>query len=102
MKAAGDSPETRIRERLAALDPETLEIRDDSHKHVGHEGAKGGGGHYRLVIVSRRFSGVPVQVRHRMVYDALGPMMQRDIHALAIVARAPDEVEDSQREETRK
>jgi len=102
VKAAGDSPETRIRERLAALDPETLEIRDDSHKHVGHEGAKGGGGHYRLVIVSRRFSGVPVQVRHRMVYDALGPMMQRDIHALAIVARAPDEVEDSQREETRK
>jgi len=101
VKAAGDSTETRIRERLVALDAETIDIRDDSGKHVGHEGAKSGGGHYRLIIVSRRFSGVPVQARHRMVYDALGPMMQRDIHALAIVARAPDEVEDSQREETK-
>ena len=67
-------------------------------KHVGHEGAKGGGGHYHVFIVSRRFSGVPVQKRHRMVYDALGSMMQREIHALAITARAPGET-DSQREE---
>ena len=99
MKAAGDSTESRIRERLGALDAETIDIRDDSQKHVGHEGAKGGGGHYRLYLVSRRFSGVSVQARHRMVYDALGPLMQRDIHALAIVARAPDEVDNSQREE---
>ena len=85
---------TRIRERLAALEPVAIEIRDDSHKHAGHEGAKGGGGHFTLVIVSRRFAGVSIQMRHRMVYDALGPMMQRDIHALAIVARAPDEPTD--------
>ena len=101
MTASGDSAETRIRERLAALDPDTVDIRDDSSKHVGHEGAKGGGGHYSVVIVSRRFSGVPAQARHRMVYDALAPMMQRDIHALAIVARAPEEVNGSQREESR-
>lgn len=98
--AAGESVGARIRERLAALAPESMEIRDDSHRHAGHEGAKGGGGHFSLVIVSRRFAGVSVQARHRMVYDALGAMMQRDIHALAIVARAPDEVGESQREES--
>jgi BolA protein len=91
--------DVRIRERLAALEPESIEIRDDSAKHAGHEGAKGGGGHFRVAIVSRRFSGMPVQARHRMVYDALGPMMQREIHALAIRARAPDEAAGSQREE---
>jgi BolA protein len=91
--------DTRIRERLATLDPESLDIRDDSHKHAGHEGAKGGGGHFRLVIVSKRFSGVSAQMRHRMVYDALGPLMQQNIHALAINARAPDEVDSSQPEE---
>ena len=96
MTAAGASVDARIRERLAALAPDSLEIRDDSHKHVGHEGARGGGGHYRVVIVSKRFSGVPAQMRHRMVYDALGPMMQRDIHALAIEARAPEELGQSQ------
>ena len=90
---AGEEPlHDRIRERLAALEPEAIEIRDDSHKHIGHEGAKGGGGHFSLVIVSRRFSGVAAQKRHRMVYDALGPLMQRDIHALAIQARAPEEI----------
>jgi BolA protein len=88
----GEPLGVRIRERLAALEPESIEVRDDSHRHVGHEGAKGGGGHFSLVIVSKRFSGVAAQARHRMVYDALGPLMQRDIHALAIEARAPEEI----------
>ena len=95
-----DSPAARIRERLAVLEPVSVDIRDDSHKHAGHEGAKGGGGHFSLVIVSRRFSGVSVQMRHRMVYDALAPMMQRDIHALAITARTPEETDASQRKES--
>lgn len=82
----------RMRERLAALDPESVEVLDESGNHVGHEGAKGGGGHYRLVIVSPRFSGATRQARHRMVYEALGPMMQQQIHALAIQAFAPDEL----------
>ena len=81
-----------IRERLGALEPESLDIEDESWKHAGHEGARSGGGHFRLVIVSKRFSGLSIQSRHRMVYDALGPMMQRDIHALAIKAYAPDEI----------
>ena len=82
----------RIREKLAMLQPESLEILDESGQHVGHEGAKGGGGHYQLIIVSKQFSGRPVQMRHRMVYDALGMMMEKEIHALAIKAYAPDEI----------
>lgn len=81
-----------IGRKLAALAPESLEILDESGKHVGHEGAKGGGGHYQLVIVSPRFAGKPLQMRHRMIYDALGPLMQKEIHALAIRAYAPDEI----------
>lgn len=78
--------------KLAKLNPESLEILDESGKHVGHEGARGGGGHYQLVIVSREFSGKPAQLRHRMVYEALGPMMKQEIHALAIKAYAPGEI----------
>jgi len=81
-----------IESRLASLEPESLEIRDDSGLHVGHEGARAGGGHYRLVIVSHHFAGKSVQVRHRMVYSALGAMMQKEIHALSINAYAPDEI----------
>ena len=80
-----------IERKLAALEPESLEVVDESAAHAGHEGAKGGGGHYRLVIVSRAFQGKPAQLRHRMVYEALGPMMKHEIHALAIKAYAPGE-----------
>lgn len=82
----------RIEEKLAALNPESLEVVDESAAHAGHEGAKAGGGHYRLVIVARAFEGKPAQLRHRMVYEALGPMMKREIHALAIKAYAPGEI----------
>ena len=81
-----------MKERLATLAPEVLEIVDESSRHAGHEGAKSGGGHYRLTIVSRRFEGQPARARHRMVYDALGPMMRKEIHALAIKAYAPGEL----------
>jgi BolA protein len=82
-----------IEQKLAALQPSRLELADDSALHAGHEGAKGGGGHYRLLIVSGQFSGKSTVARHRMVYAALGPMMQQQIHALAIRAYAPDETE---------
>ncbi len=81
-----------MQQKLAALAPESLEILDESGKHIGHEGARGGGGHYQLIIVSRQFSGKPIQARHRMVYAALGAMMHKEIHALAIRAYAPDEI----------
>jgi BolA family transcriptional regulator, general stress-responsive regulator len=82
----------QIEEKLKALQPELLEIVDESGSHAGHEGARSGGGHYQLTIVSPLFTGKPAQARHRMVYEALGPMMRSEIHALAIKALAPDEI----------
>lgn len=81
-----------MRERLAALRPSVVEIEDESHRHAGHEGAKSGGGHYRLHIVSPDFSGKNTVERHRLVYDALAELMRRDVHALSIRAQAPEEV----------
>ena len=83
----------KIRERLSALEPEALELVDESAKHEGHAGAAPGGEtHWRLSIVSRRFAGQTTVARHRMVYQALGPLMQHPIHALAISARSPEEL----------
>lgn len=86
-----DLPAT-IRARLAALDPMALDLVDESGRHVGHEGAKSGGSHFRVTIVSARFAGKATRERHRMVYAALGELMGREIHSLAIAARAPDEL----------
>ncbi len=80
----------RIREALQqAFDPEWLEIRDDSHRHAGHAGARDGRGHFAVRIVSNVFSGMTPLARHRAVYAALGEMLQTDIHALQIDARPP-------------
>jgi BolA protein len=83
----------RIRALLGeALQPQRLDVADDSHKHAGHAGARGGQGHFSVDIVSAAFAGKLPLARHRMVYAALGGMMQSDIHALAIRARTPDEL----------
>ena len=83
----------QIRQRLEeAFVPESLDVEDDSRKHIGHEGAKGGLGHFSVTIVSTHFNGMPVLARHRAVYAALGEMMQTDIHALAIDAVASNEL----------
>ena len=76
----------------AALQPESLDVEDDSHKHAGHEGAKGGLGHFNVSIVSPHFNGMKMLARHRAVYAALDDMMRTDIHALAIDAIASDEL----------
>jgi BolA protein len=81
-----------IRQRLAALDPELLELHDESAEHIGHAGARDGGGHYRLLIVADRFRGLTSVARHRLVYQALADLMQRRIHALAITAYTPEEM----------
>lgn len=78
-----------LRERLARLDPESLQLEDESHRHAGHAGAREGG-HFRVDIVAKVFSGKNTLARHRLVYDAVGDLMQGRIHALAIDARAPD------------
>lgn len=81
----------KIRARLAVLEPTRIEIIDDSALHAGHAGARNGGGHYRLTIVSPRFTGCSTMQRHRLVYDALAPMLKQEIHALNISAKTPEE-----------
>jgi BolA protein len=82
-----------IRSRLnAALAPDALDIEDESHRHAGHAGARDGRGHFRVRIVSAAFVGKSALARHRVVYAALGDLMQSDIHALAIEARTPEEI----------
>ena len=80
-----------LRSRMAALEPSRLDIIDESHLHAGHAGARDGGGHFRMTIVSPRFAGKRTMERHRLVYDAAGDLMKRQIHALSITAKAPDE-----------
>ena len=81
-----------MRRRLESLAPARLEIIDESAQHAGHAGAAPGGNtHWRLTIVSAAFAGKPTVARHRMVYQALGELMQQPIHALAISAKAPGE-----------
>lgn len=80
-----------LRQRLAVLQPESLVIGDDSHRHAGHAGARDGG-HYTLRIVAAAFAGKNTMARHRMIYDAAGDLMRGRIHALSIRAEAPGEV----------
>ena len=87
MSVAAQDIEITLR---AALEPLSLEVQDDSHLHAGHAGAREGR-HFSVRIVSRRFEGLGRVARHRLVYDALQPLMLRGIHALAIDARVPDE-----------
>ncbi len=81
-----------IRRRLDALRPARFELSDESAKHAGHAGARPGGNtHWRLLVTSPEFAGKTTVVRHRMIYHALGNLMDNPIHALAITARAPGE-----------
>lgn len=82
--------ETKIRDRLATLAPEALELLDESALHVGHAEATGGG-HYRLKIISVQFHGQSRVARHRMVYAMLEALMRHHIHASALVTQAPGE-----------
>lgn len=82
----------RMRERLVPLIPKNLEIYDESAVHAGHEGAKSGGGHYQMTIVSEQFKDRSTLARHRMIYAALADLMQKEIHALSIRAFTPEEM----------
>jgi len=81
--------EHRLRDALAPAD---LQIVDDSAAHVGHAGARDGGGHFDVLIVAEAFAGKPLLARHRMVYAALTDLMPHEIHALSIKALTPDEL----------
>ena len=87
-----DIPEvivSRIREHLSA---ESVEIEDQSHLHAGHAGAAGGGGHYEVTIVASCFKGLNTLARHRLVYEAVGGLMKKEIHALSIQAYSVEEL----------
>ncbi|MDE2342423.1 MAG: BolA family transcriptional regulator [Betaproteobacteria bacterium] len=78
----------RMHRLLSVLQPTELAIRDDSRHHAGHAGA-GNGGHYKITIVAEAFRGLSPLQRHRLVHDALAPLMSHEIHALAIKASTP-------------
>lgn len=81
----------RIRDALQALRPLDLVLRDDSHRHAGHAGARDGRGHFSISIVSASFRGQSALNRHKAVYAALAGLLETDIHALAIQAKTPEE-----------
>ena len=81
-----------IRKELESrFDPMELRVKDQSHLHEGHEGARDGRGHFDVMIVSEAFAGQNRIQRHRMVYDALTELLATDIHALRIRAFTPSE-----------
>lgn len=83
------SIEAMIRERLAALKPQRLEIVDDSARHAGHPGARSGGGHFSVYIVSEAFIGLPPIARHRKIHALLADLLPQFIHALSLRAYPP-------------
>ena len=80
---------SRLREHLSA---ESVEVEDQSHLHAGHAGAAGGGGHYEVTIVASCFKGLNTLARHRLVYEAVGDLMKKEIHALSIQAYSAEEL----------
>jgi BolA family transcriptional regulator, general stress-responsive regulator len=94
MTAIGDRDTriARIESALAVLEPISFDLVDESHKHVGHAGARDGRGHFALTIVSRQFVGEGMLARHRRIYQALSALMESDIHALSLKALTPDQV----------
>lgn len=79
---------------ITSLNPTSIQLVDDSHKHAGHAGSKGWGekgeSHFSLMIVSDKFDGLNLVKRHKLIYGLLGDVMPK-IHALAIIARTPSE-----------
>lgn len=87
MTARSDRIAERLREELGAVH---VDVVDESHLHVGHAGAASGGGHFRATIVSERFAGLSRLAAQRLVYQSLGELMEREIHALTIQALTPE------------
>lgn len=82
----------KIRSALQlALQPQQIEVEDESHLHAGHAGAATGRGHFNVKVVSDTFAGQSLIARHRLVYAAVDALMQTDIHALSIRALTPEE-----------
>jgi BolA protein len=87
MSERSERIEAKLRE---ALDASEIQVVDESHLHAGHAGAREGGGHFRLSVVSKRFEGLSRIAAQRLIYEILAEEMKSEIHALSITARAPD------------
>ncbi len=75
-----------------ALSPVTIQVIDESHKHIGHVGARDSGEtHFAIIVISQQFKGLSRLQRHKLIYSILDLEMQNNIHALSIVAHAPEE-----------
>ncbi len=90
MNAVGRSAAIQAR-ITSSLQPLEIAIEDESHLHAGHAGARDGRGHFRVRVVSERFTGLRTLQRHRLVYEAVGDLMQTDIHALTVTALTASE-----------
>jgi BolA protein len=96
MNPTASGREQRLRRRLESrFSPVLLDIEDESHLHAGHAGAAGGQSHFRITIVAEAFRGIAPVARHRLVYAAVGDLMETDIHALAIEASPPPATDGS-------
>ena len=73
------------------LDPQHVEVIDQSSLHEGHPGAQGGGGHFQVLVVSDRFRGLSRLAAQRVVYEALSDLMETEIHALSMRTMTPEE-----------
>ena len=87
------SVETEMRERLmVALEPTRLDLINESHLHAGHASSPGTGeSHFRILVVSKAFSGKSRVERHRLVNELLADELAGRIHALSLKTYAPDE-----------
>ena len=96
MNPTASGRKQRLRRRLESrFSPALLVIEDESHLHAGHAGAAGGQSHFRITIVAEAFRGIAPVARHRLVYAAVGDLMETDIHALAIEASPPPATDGS-------
>jgi BolA protein len=96
MNQTASGREQSLRQRLESrFSPTLLVIEDESHLHAGHAGAAGGQSHFRITIVAEAFRGIAPVARHRLVYAAVGDLMETDIHALAIEASPPPATDGS-------
>ena len=81
-----------ITQRLTeVLNPITLEVIDEGHRHIGHAGAREGLGHFRIKVRAHALLGLTSLQRHRKIYEILGELMQTDIHAVTLDAAAPED-----------
>lgn len=81
-----DKIEAKLRDELEAIE---VEVVDESHLHAGHAGAREGGGHFRVTVVSDQFAGLSRVAAQRLVYRVLEAEMKDEIHALSVTTRAP-------------